>query len=422
MESEARVRSLDRVAHHGIPVFRDRRGGEPRLRVALFVDSLQIGGTELNAVRTAEGLLTREIDVVLVVFQSEGPLLARCRASGVPVIPFPIPPMGSVRSVTRGIELFRQLRRLDVDVVHTQDRYTNAFVVPWARLAGARVLASRRWWDVHPSRALGLGGRVAYRLAHGVVANSERVADLVCRADGVPRRKVSVVPNFLDDTSLQAVSEPERRKLRARLGVPPDALVIGAVANLRPVKDHRTLLDAMALLTPRWPELVLCLVGDGALRPELEAQAARLGITHRVIFAGTRSDPVNWHWAFDVSVLTSLNEGFPNTVVEAMAAAKPVVATAVGGTPDAVRDGETGFLVPPGSAAALAASLARLLEDPELCKTLGQAGRAVALDRFTAGAVMPGVEALYRSVAGRPREGGVAPMRERTDSLIPRSP
>jgi L-malate glycosyltransferase len=367
------------------------------LRVALCIDSLAVGGTELNAVRTAERLRERGMDVVMLVLRPEGPLLERCKEAGIPVMAFPIPPLGNVRSLARGVALVRLLRRLEIDLVHTQDRYSNAFVVPWARVAGLRVLASRRWWDVHPSRALGLANRLAYRLAHGVVTNSPPVADLVCRVDGVRPEKVHVVRNFLDEAFLAMPSAGTRTELRARLGLPADSLVVGCVANLRPVKDHRTLLAALARVAPRWPDLVLCLVGEGELAPDLRQQADRLGVTDHVMFAGSRSGPVNWHAAFDISVLTSLSEGSPNTVIEAMAAGRPVVATDVGGTPDVVRHEHTGFLVPARAPEALAEALDRLLADGALRAAMGREGRAEAVRRFSAARVVPLVEALYRS-------------------------
>jgi glycosyltransferase involved in cell wall biosynthesis len=368
-----------------------------RLRIVLCVDSLAAAGTELNAVRTAEQLRLRGHAASLLVLRPGGALVARCHESGVPVTAFPIPSIRSAGIVTRGLTLARLFRDEGVDIVHTQDRYTNTFVVPWARLAGRRVIASRRWWDVHPSRGIRAGNRVAFRLAHRIVANSERVAELVHDVDGVARHRIAVIPNFLDEWALRELGPEDRGHLRRQLGVPQDARVIGCVANLRPVKAHGVLLDAMAAVIAQWPDVVLALVGDGESRSTLEAQARRLGIADRVVFAGSRSDPVNWHHAFDISVLTSSSEGFPNTVVEAMAAANPVVATDVGGTPDAVRHGRNGLLVPAGAAEPIAAALGSLLADPATAAAMGRRGRDEALVRFRASAVIPKLERLYFS-------------------------
>jgi L-malate glycosyltransferase len=371
----------------------------PRLRVLLCVDSLAAGGTELNAVRTVEALMRRGHDARLLALRADGPLLDRCVQRGVPLMEFRVPPIREGGVFRRAAALVRLVQRIGAEVLHTQDRYTNAFLVPWARLAGVRVVASRRWWDLQPSRAIRAGNRLAFRLAHHVTANSERVAELVRRVDGVPQEKVTVIPNFLDEWALEAAGEAERLMLRDRLGIPNAAWrVVGAVANLRPVKAHEVLLEAMAAVLRERSDVCLALVGDGECRPGLERQAQTLGIAERVIFAGARSEPVNWHAAFDVSVLASYSEGFPNTVVEGMAAGNPVVATDVGGTADAIRDEVTGLLVPAGSAAALAAALGRVLDDETLARRLGQAAVERARHEFRADAVIPRLETLYSAL------------------------
>lgn len=368
-----------------------------RLRIALCLDSLAAGGTEFNAVRTAEQLLERGHAVTLLVLRAQGPLLERCQKAGVPVVEFPVPPIRMGGMVRRGPALLRLFRSLAPDIVHTQDRYTNGFLVPWARLTGARVIASRRWWNVQPSLAIGFANRVAFRLAHRIVANSDRVADLVCRVDGVTRTRVVVIPNFLDEWVIPGSGASDGR-VREELGVPADVRVVGCVANLRPVKGHDMLLEAMAEVVRSRSDVVLVLVGDGESRSALEQQAKRLGMTGNIIFAGSRTGRYNWHMAFDISVLASRSEGFPNTVVEAMAAGKPVVATDVGGTADAVQNGVNGFLVDPGDVAALARAVGVLLDAPVLARRFGDAAREEALVRFRAEAVIPRLELLYWSL------------------------
>jgi glycosyltransferase involved in cell wall biosynthesis len=369
-----------------------------RLRLLLCVDSLAAGGTELNAVRTVEQLRSRGHDARLLVLRAEGPLLERCREASVPVVAFGVPPIARGGSFVRAAAFIRLLRRLGTEVVHTQDRYTNAFLVPWARLAGARVVASRRWWNVHPSWGVAVGNRLAFRLAHRVVANSGRVADLVARLDGVVVPKVAVVTNFLDAWAVAPVRAEDRAAVRSQLGIPAGPRVVGVVANLRPVKAHAVLLEAMTEVMRLRPDVMLALIGDGECRPALDRQAREAGIIDRTIFAGGRTGPVNWHAAFDVSVLSSVSEGFPNTVVEAMAAGNPVVATDVGGTADAIRDGESGVLVPAGAAAPLAAAIGALLDDPARAARMGTAARQRALFEFQADVVIPKLELLYSSL------------------------
>ena len=143
------------------------------------------------------------------------------------------------------------------------------------------------------------------------------------------------------------------------------------------------------------------LVGDGSERVALESLAGELGIGEAVTFAGTRPHRPNPHHLFDLSVLSSISEGFPNSVVEAMAAARPIVATRVGGTPDAIADGVTGVLVPPRDPAALAAGISRMLERPEEAAQMGAAAREAARTSYSQAAVMARLLSLYEELARR---------------------
>jgi glycosyltransferase involved in cell wall biosynthesis len=167
------------------------------------------------------------------------------------------------------------------------------------------------------------------------------------------------------------------------------------------VKDHATHLRAIALLRGQIPELHCVLIGDGAERPAIESLAESLGITDIVHLAGERRQPPNLHGLFDVSVLCSTSEAFPNSVLEAMAASRPVVATDVGGTPDAVRHETTGLLVPPSDPSRLAEAILRLYLEPALRARLGATGREAARAGYGADAVIAQVEALYTRLAGR---------------------
>ena len=154
----------------------------------------------------------------------------------------------------------------------------------------------------------------------------------------------------------------------------------------------------MAVLMPTRPRLRLVVVGDGSERAALEARAAALGIRDRVVFAGRRPQRPTLHGLFDVSVLCSLGEGFPNSIVEAMAAGKPLVATAVGGVVDVVVDAVTGYLVPPSSPPALAEGIERLLADPERALAMGACGAARARELFYASNVISRLESIYEGV------------------------
>ena len=185
------------------------------------------------------------------------------------------------------------------------------------------------------------------------------------------------------------------------MGIPEGSMVIGCVARLDPVKDHGTLLRAYARLARAHPTVHLLLVGEGPQRPVLEREVAQLGLAGRVHFAGARSNRPNLHGLVDISVLTSQSEGFPNTIVEAMAAGRPVVATRVGGVPDAVEHGRTGLLVDPGDDEALAVALDALLTDEVKRATLGREARERARRLYHRDRVLPELEALYERCRAR---------------------
>jgi glycosyltransferase involved in cell wall biosynthesis len=299
--------------------------------------------------------------------------------------------------------MIRLFRRERTDVVHSHDAYTSVFATMCARLAGVRgVIASRRsWHSPHLQGRILRANRVAYRFSDRVVGNSPSVSRLVEEEGGVPASRIVTIPNFLDPQSFEPIAEESRARMLREIGVPGDAFVVGVVARLSPVKDHASLLRAIAVLRPEIQTLHCVLVGDGPERGRIEALARELKISDRVHLAGERRQLPNLHGLFDISVLCSTTEAFPNSVLEAMAASRPVVATEVGGTPDAVRDGTTGLLVPPSDPPRLAAAIKRLHDEPALRDTLGRAGCAAARAGYSATAVIGQVEALYTELAGR---------------------
>lgn len=367
-----------------------------QIRVVFCLDNMRIGGTELNAVRTAEGLDRDRFDIRVVTLQQDGPLRARYDQAGIPVLHLPIANLYGPSTLRQGLRLRRMLSREKIDVFHSHDVYCNIFGGPWARMAGVpAVIESRRWWDSLPRPSLRIANRMAYRWAHCVVANSPAVANLVEHVDGVDRDRIAIIPNFVDEQAFDPLDPAERSRLRERLGVPLDATVVGMIARLAPVKDHSSLLKAMSMLHPRLPDVWCVLVGDGESRHALGREAEALGIGHRVAFAGAQPHHPNLNHLFDVAVLCSRNEGFPNSVVEAMAAGTPVVATAVGGVPDAIDDGVTGRLVPVSNPAALASAIEELVQRPDTARALGAAGQAYARVRHASAEVLGQLGALY---------------------------
>jgi len=172
------------------------------------------------------------------------------------------------------------------------------------------------------------------------------------------------------------------------------------VANLRPIKDHASLVRATAILAPRHPNLHLVMVGSGECEPSLRQLVNELHLEDRVRFPGTRTDALSFFGLFDIAVLCSLAEGFPNSLVEAMASGTPAIATAVGGNRDAIVDGESGLLVPPGDPVRLAAAIERLLLDAPLRALMGVRARERAQERYSAQGALTALQDNYEHLLG----------------------
>jgi glycosyltransferase involved in cell wall biosynthesis len=284
-------------------------------------------------------------------------------------------------------------------IVHTYLVSANLYGALAARLAGVPAVVTSR-------RDTGFSRNWRLRLVEEWLVNPRvvRVA-AVCpavarearRERGLSAERVVTIPNGVDTAEFDPALHP-REAARSRLGLAGDDAALGVIAHLSPVKGHADLLAAMARIVEARPRARLFVVGDGVLRAELEAKCRALGLTGRVVFTGARPDVAAVLAALDVVVVPSHTEGLSNALLEAMAMARPVVATAVGGNPDAVEAGTTGLLVPPRDPEALAASVLGLLERPDEARRLGEAARRRVLAEFSLDRMVAGYEALYRGL------------------------
>jgi glycosyltransferase involved in cell wall biosynthesis len=234
--------------------------------------------------------------------------------------------------------------------------------------------------------------------ADRVIVNSEAARREELEA-GFPPERLDYIPNGI---RLAAARTPER----AALGLPEGPLVL-SVGQLEAVKGQRYLIDAWATVRAAVPDATLLLLGNGSLRAELEEWTRREGVATSVRFLGFREPALPYLLACDLLVQSSVSEGMPNAVLEAMAARRPVVATRVGGLPEVVSDGETGVLIPPADPQALARAIVGLLADPERRAVMGEAAWRRVRDHFLAERMVTLTEAAYRR-SGRPAVGGLA--------------
>jgi glycosyltransferase involved in cell wall biosynthesis len=298
-----------------------------------------------------------------------------------------------------------------LDILHTHALFAgNVAARVGGRLAGAAVVAHAhiedRWRGSSTVSALQrrIDAGTAQLCARIIAVSSALRGELV--AQGYPAARTVTIPNGISEP--EAVTPAEATAVREELGLRADSIVLTSVARLCDVKGQLELIRATASLAERGAPVEALLVGEdleagGAYRRRLEAEAASLGVADRVVFAGFRGDIPTVLAASDIFVLPSTAEGMPISVIEAMAAAKPVLATAVGGVPEVVDDERTGILLPSREPAVLAEALESLIADPLRAARLGAAGRRRFEERFSAKTMVAAVLALYEEV--RPLTG-----------------
>ncbi len=262
-------------------------------------------------------------------------------------------------------------------------------------LPGLTVISSRRDMGMTRSFLQRQVGRLAGFRIDRYVAVSKAVKIATMRQEGVAENKILVVHNGADLEGLLNRKWDADRERRL-LGIAGEETVIGCVANFNPVKGHHTLIEAFARLQNRLPDhsVRLLLAGDGPARATIEKDIESWGLSAKVISVGYSSDPSREYRIADIMVSASDTEGFSNTIVEAMAFAKPIVATAVGGTPEAIEDGVSGLLIAPRDPARLAKALERLIVDPALCRRLGARAARDAREKFGRGQMITAIENL----------------------------
>jgi glycosyltransferase involved in cell wall biosynthesis len=383
----------------------------PRRRVVQLLASGSVGGAQ-GSVTDLMLRLDRSGFAVEAVSLTDGPAIDRMRRLDLPVTVLEEPDdQKAVRS------LAAHLRERKADVLHAHMFRAELLGARAARMAGVPAVVA----TVHSSRIRSSSEISALAAENAffdrLIAPSESIAHKL-RHEGRGAVPITVVPNGVDLDRFGAHrSIAERTELRATIGIPADAFLIGVVARLEPEKGHRYLLAAWPEIVRAIPNAWLLLVGDGSLGSVLRAQATSSPAPagERVIFAGGQTDMAAWTRALDLAILPSIREAQGIALLEAMAAGVPVVASAVGGIPETIRDRVDGLLVPPANPDAQAAAVIRLSQDVGLRRDLALAGRRRVEDRFDIVESVHRMESVYveelartapRSFAGRKAADG----------------
>lgn len=349
------------------------------------------GGAEMLVSRIAAGLDQKRFRSIIGLF-ALGWLKDRCETLGLPTF---VVPMEGQWDFLWIVQCCRMVRQQNVSLIHAHEFRANAFGALVAKLCGIPLVGTvhgKNYYPDHVKRRMAY--RWASRAAH-MVAVSHDLRRFLEERIGIAHDRISVIHNGVD--MIQQVSLAQVRRLRSEFGVGEDEFVIGIVGSLYPVKGHACLFHALRTVLAHRPKTRLLVIGQGDLEQTLEQKVSELGIEQAVSFLGLRNDVPRVLPLLDLFVLPSLSEGLSLALLEAMSAGVPVIASKVGGNPEIVVNGETGYLVPPQRSEELASRIIELMSDQESTRLLGERGREWVAREFTTARMLERYQDLYDS-------------------------
>ncbi|WP_323750779.1 glycosyltransferase family 4 protein [Marinobacter sp.] len=360
------------------------------MKLSIIMDQYNnpYAGTESQVLKLVSGLVERGWEVRFAVFR--GTEFSRSGEFPVTIEELDVSSISNPQNWLKTYRYGRQLKKLGFHLVHVFFNDASVLCPPTMRVAGLKTIISRRdmgfWYNKKYMQALALTGR----FVSAAVCNSKAVAEITASSEAIPPEKIQVIYNGYPPASIQGSvidSEHDDNK----------PVVIGVVANLRPIKRIDDLIKAVAELRTAGLRTSLNIVGGGDPGP-YEQLAVELGIRDATQFLGSQLEPETFIEHFDIAVLCSETEGFSNAIIEYMRCKKPVVCTRTGGNPEIVEDGENGYLVDVGDISGLAEKLRKLIEQPELRVRMGRIGAEKVADRYDVNAMLDEYIGLYESV------------------------
>ena len=385
---------------------------EAKIRLAFFLPGLEVGGTERALVALLHGLPSERFDVHVICLSGFGPLEAEVRSTGAHLID-----LGYARRQHTGKHwwrtaaslpgviqrLARYLRQERIDIFHTMIPACNIYGAVASRLAGVPHLCCSKLSLANyrdSSRMLAMAENITDRWFQLVHCKSHGIVEDVARREPIPRDRMRIVYNGINTDGYRSMEN--REKLRREFAASPETFLLGVVANLNAYKGHADLIDAIRICSESLPHLSCVFVGrDDGIGEELQRRINAAHLQNRIRIVGPRTDVPAVMSALDCLVSASHEEGFSNVILEAMASALPVIATRVGGNPEAVDDKVTGLLVEPRNIEQMAQAIQQLADDPKAARKIGERGRDRVRALFSHDAYINGMLGFYDELLGR---------------------
>ena len=363
------------------------------MNILHLIESSEGGGAETVVLSLAKALRARGHNCIMGLLQM-GWLNERLEAAGFEIVMIRQRSSYDLACITGLVAL---VRKRNIDIVHAHEFMMNTYGTLTGVLSRIPVITTVHGRNYYWERRR---RRIAYRFVSRfsrMVAVSEDLGSFLAKEVGISKSRISTIYNGVDfgECKDARLSSGALETARESLAIPADSPVIITVGMLVAVKDHSTLLKAVANVVRTFPETILIICGEGELRVQLEDVAQQLRITENIRFAGFRADVFKLLQLANVYVCSSISEGLSLSILEAMVAGKPVVATNVGGNPEVVRNEETGFLVPPRNPEVLASKISLLLQDRRVAQEFGAKGRRRADEKFGHGRMIDAYLQLY---------------------------
>ncbi len=361
------------------------------VNVLHLIQGLDIGGLEIMVINLLERLDRARYRPAVCCFDTLGSLAPQLSEKGIEV---------HLLKRNPGVDLFyivrlaRFLRKTNTQILHLHNPTAFFYGALAGKLAGIpHIIYTEHGRDFSSSRKVKFANRMLSRLVDKIVTVAKFGKCYLVEEEGVSEGRITTIHNGIDGMRFGLV--PDKPELRSSLGLKEDQVVIGIVARLDPIKNHAVLLKAMQQVAASKPNAILLVIGDGPLRGDLESQSKVLGLESNVRFLGARQDVPDLLHLLDLFVLCSHSEGLSLTLIEACAAAKPIIATDVGGNSEVVEHGVNGLIVPSDQPEALAKAMMDLLDDPDEARCMGKLGRQKFEQEFTVDGMVQAYEALY---------------------------